>query len=135
MNTWGCWPTSFAAGPDRNAYSRPAVISLTVPINEYSLFCQSPALPRNVVPRSRIGGYFTYLLTAEIRLRIPMVLDLYSRRVVGRSMQAPMTTQLATAALTRAIGVAFGLVHSCVIPIAAVTKAAISSSDCWTGFA
>jgi len=46
---------------------------------------------------------FTYLWTAEGWLYIAAVLDLFSRRVVGWSMQATMTAQLVTDALLMAI--------------------------------
>ena len=46
---------------------------------------------------------FTYLWTAEGWLSIAAVVDLFSRRVVGWSMQATMTTQLVTDALVMAI--------------------------------
>lgn len=46
---------------------------------------------------------FTYLWTAEGWLYVAAVVDLFSRRVVGWSMQATMTTQLVTDALVMAI--------------------------------
>jgi putative transposase len=46
---------------------------------------------------------FTYLWTAEGWLFIAVVLDLYSRRVVGWSMSSSMTAQLVTDALTMAL--------------------------------
>jgi putative transposase len=46
---------------------------------------------------------FTYLWTAEGWLYVAAVLDLFSRRVVGWSMSATMTTQLVTDALVMAI--------------------------------
>ena len=46
---------------------------------------------------------FTYLWTAEGWLYVAAVVDLFSRRVVGWSMQATMTTQLVTDALMMAI--------------------------------
>lgn len=45
----------------------------------------------------------TYLWTAEGGLYIAVVIDLFSRRVVGWSMQATMTAQLVTEALVMAI--------------------------------
>jgi putative transposase len=39
---------------------------------------------------------FTYIWTAEGWLRVAALLDLFSRRVVGRSMSAGMTAQLVT---------------------------------------
>jgi len=46
---------------------------------------------------------FTYIWTAEGWLYVAVVLDLFSRRVVGWSMQATMTAQLVTDALIMAI--------------------------------
>ncbi len=46
---------------------------------------------------------FTYIWTAEGWLYVAAVIDLFSRRVVGRSMQASMTAQLVTDALVMAI--------------------------------
>jgi putative transposase len=46
---------------------------------------------------------FTYLWTAEGWLFIAVVLDLYSRRVVGWSMSSSMTAQLVADALTMAL--------------------------------
>ena len=46
---------------------------------------------------------FTYVWTAEGWLYVAVVLDLYSRRVVGWSMNAQMTAQLAIDALLMAV--------------------------------
>jgi len=46
---------------------------------------------------------FTYIWTAEGWLYVAVVIDLFSRRVVGWSMHATMTAQLATDALVMAI--------------------------------
>lgn len=46
---------------------------------------------------------FTYIWTAEGWLYVAAVIDLFSRRVVGWSMQASMTAQLVTDALVMAI--------------------------------
>ena len=46
---------------------------------------------------------FTYIWTAEGWLYVAAVIDLFSRRVVGWSMQASMTAQLVTDALMMAI--------------------------------
>jgi len=46
---------------------------------------------------------FTYIWTAEGRLYVAAVIDLFSRRVVGWSMSATMTAQLVTDALVMAI--------------------------------
>ena len=47
---------------------------------------------------------FTYVWTAEGWLYVAAVVDLFSRRVVGWSMNAAMTAQLVTDALVMAIG-------------------------------
>jgi putative transposase len=54
-------------------------------------------------PNQKWVADFTYLWTAEGWLYVAVVLDLYSRRAVGWSMQASMTTQLVTDALMMAI--------------------------------
>lgn len=54
-------------------------------------------------PNQKWVADFTYLWTHEGWLFVAVVLDLFSRRVVGWSMQATMTTQLVTDALTMAI--------------------------------
>lgn len=46
---------------------------------------------------------FTYVWTGEGWLYVAVVLDLYSRRVVGWSMKAEMTAQLVIDALTMAV--------------------------------
>ncbi len=46
---------------------------------------------------------FTYIWTVEGWLYVAVVIDLFSRRVVGWSMKAEMTTQLVTDALVMAI--------------------------------
>ena len=54
-------------------------------------------------PNQQWVADFTYLWTAEGWLYVAVLLDLYSRRVVGWSMQSHMTTQLVTDALMMAI--------------------------------
>lgn len=54
-------------------------------------------------PNQKWVADFTYLWTAEGWLYVAVVLDLYSRRAVGWSMQPHMTTQLVTDALMMAI--------------------------------
>ena len=54
-------------------------------------------------PNRKWVADFTYLWTAEGWLYIAAVIDLFSRRVVGWSMQATMTAQLVTDALIMAI--------------------------------
>lgn len=54
-------------------------------------------------PNQKWVADFTYVWTTEGWLYVAVVLDLFSRRVVGWAMQAEMTTQLVTDALTMAI--------------------------------
>jgi len=56
-----------------------------------------------LAPNRKWVADFTYLWTAEGWLYIAAVVDLFSRRVVGWSMQATMTAQLVTDALVMAI--------------------------------
>ena len=70
---------------------------------------------------------FTYVWTAEGWLDVAVVIDLFSRRVVGWSMSAEMTAQLVTDALVMASGAAASPMHCCIIPIAAANIPASSS--------
>lgn len=54
-------------------------------------------------PNQKWVADFTYIWTAEGWLYVAVVLDLYSRRAVGWSMHATMTTQLVTDALMMAV--------------------------------
>ena len=54
-------------------------------------------------PNQKWVADFTYLWTTEGWLYVAVVLDLFSRRVVGWAMQADMTTQLVTDALMTAV--------------------------------
>lgn len=54
-------------------------------------------------PNQKWVADFTYLWTAEGWLYVAVVLDLYSRRVVGWSMQDAMTSQLVADALMMAV--------------------------------
>jgi len=54
-------------------------------------------------PNQKWVADFTYVWTGEGWLFVAVVLDLFSRRVVGWSMHAAMTTQLVTDALTMAV--------------------------------
>lgn len=54
-------------------------------------------------PNRKWAADFTYVWTAEGWLYVAIVLDLYSRRVVGWSMHQGMTVQLVTDALTMAV--------------------------------
>jgi len=65
-------------------------------------------------PNRKWAADFTYVWTAEGWLYVAVVLDLYSRRVVGWSMHQAMTVQLVTDALTMAVwrrGSVRALVH------------------------
>ena len=55
------------------------------------------------VPNRKWVADFTYIWTAEGWLYVAVVLDLYSRRIVGWSMKAEMTAQLVMDALLMAI--------------------------------
>ena len=59
--------------------------------------------PRSGEPRRSPGADFTYIWTAEGWLYVAVVLDLFSRRVVGWSMQSSMTSQLVADALMMAV--------------------------------
>lgn len=54
-------------------------------------------------PNRKWVADFTYLWTAEGWLYVAVVLDLYSRRVIGWSMQPQMTTRLVADALVMAV--------------------------------
>ena len=54
-------------------------------------------------PNQKWVADFTYIWTAEGWLYVAVVLDLYSRRIVGWSMKSEMTTQLVTDALMTAL--------------------------------
>jgi len=54
-------------------------------------------------PNQKWVADFTYIWTAEGWLYVAVVLDLYSRRIVGWSMQASMTAQLVADALMMAV--------------------------------
>ena len=68
-------------------------------------------LPTNVLdrqfdapaPNRKWAADFTYVWTAQGWLYVAVVLDLYSRRIVGWSMSATMTAELVTDALVMAI--------------------------------
>ena len=54
-------------------------------------------------PNRKWAADFTYIWTAEGWLYVAVVLDLYSRRIVGWSMSASMTAELVTDALMMAV--------------------------------
>jgi putative transposase len=55
------------------------------------------------LPNQKWAADFTYIWTAEGWLYVAVVLDLYSRRIVGWSMSAAMTSELVTDALVMAV--------------------------------
>src|SRR5205085_12693779 len=54
-------------------------------------------------PNRKWAADFTYIWTAEGWLFVAVVVDLFTRRVVGWSMQSAMTAQLVPDALTMAL--------------------------------
>ena len=76
-------------------------------------------------PNQRWIANFTYVWTAEGWLYVAAVIDLFSRRVVGRSMKAEMTAQLFTDALVMRFGGVASRMTCYIIP----TKAAKADSN------
>ena len=74
---------------------------------------------------------FTYLWTAEGWLYVAAVVDLFSRRVVGWSMRATMTTQLVTEALVMAIWLRGTPEACCITRIGAASTPVSPSSGFW----
>jgi transposase InsO family protein len=64
-------------------------------------------------PNQKWAADFTYVWTGKGWLFVAVVLDLYSRRVVGWSMQTTMTAQLVMDALLMASFAVAGLVKRC----------------------
>jgi putative transposase len=56
-----------------------------------------------VAPNRKWAADFTYIWTGEIWLFVAVVIDLFSRRVVGWSMQPTMTAQLVIDAVMMAL--------------------------------
>ena len=54
-------------------------------------------------PNQKWVADFTYIWTAQGWLYVAVVLDLYSRRIVGWSMQSSMTSQVVADALMMAV--------------------------------
>lgn len=77
--------------------------------------------------RKWIAG-FTYVWTVENWLYVAAVIDLFSRRVVGWSMKAAMTSQLVTDALMMAIWRRGNPTRFCITPIVAANTPASSSN-------
>jgi len=66
------------------------------------------------MPNQKWVADFTYIWSAEGWLYVAVVLDLYSRRAVGWSMQASMTSQLVADALMMACGAAADPSRCCI---------------------
>ena len=80
--------------------------------------------------RSFVAGKeddFTYIWTAEGWLYVAAVLDLYSQRAVGWSMQASMTSQLVADALMMVVWRRGKLLHCCITRTMAVGTRASTS--------
>ncbi len=98
-------------------------------------------------PNAKWAADFTYLWTGEGWLYVAVVLDLFSRRVVGWSMNPQMTAQLVTDAMLMAIwrrGPTSALLHhsdqgsqytseqfQCLLAEHGVTCSMSRSGDCW----
>jgi putative transposase len=80
-------------------------------------------------PNRKWVADFTSIWTAEGWLYVAAVIDLFSRRVVGWSMQASMTAQLVADALMRAIWRRGNPMPCCTTPIRAANIRASRSSD------
>jgi len=74
---------------------------------------------------------FTYVWMTEGWLYVVVVIDLFSRRVVGWSMSAAMTAQLVSDALVMAIWRRGKLDALLITPIAAANTPASNSSGSW----
>lgn len=87
--------------------ARPRRRALPMDTGERSVHAIAPnLLDRDftaTAPNQKWVADFTYLWTLEGWLYVAVVLDLFSRRVVGWSMQATMTAQLVTDALLMAV--------------------------------
>lgn len=81
-------------------------------------------------PNRRWVADFTYIWTAEGRLYVAGVLDLFSRRIVGWSMSPTMTAQLVIDALMMALWRCAGRTRCCITPIREVSTRAKRSSAC-----
>jgi putative transposase len=74
---------------------------------------------------------FTYLWTREGWLYVAVVLDFYSRRIVGWSMQPRMTSQLVAVHWSWRFGAAVACKSCCTTRTRAVSTRASTFSDCW----
>jgi putative transposase len=82
-------------------------------------------------PNRKWMADFTYVRTTEGWLYVAVVIDLFSRRVVGWSMSAAMTAQLVSDALVMAIWRRGKPMRYCITPIAAANTPASNSSGSW----
>jgi transposase InsO family protein len=73
------------------------------PLQWHDLNALAATIPGGDAPNQKWVADFTYIWTAEGWLYVAAVLDLYSRRVVGWSMQSSMTSQLVADALMMAV--------------------------------
>ena len=81
-------------------------------------------------PNRKWVADFTYIWTAEGWLYVAVVLDLYSRRIVGWSMSATMTAELVTTRSIMASGAGDGRANCCTTPIAAANiRARMPAAD------
>ena len=102
--------------------ARPRRRRMPVDEGERSAAPASNDLDRQFVasaPNRKWIADFTYIWTAESWLYVAVVIDLFSRRVVGWSMSATMTAQLVTDALVMAIWRRGSLMPCCIIQTAA----------------
>jgi putative transposase len=88
---------------------------------------------RASAPNRKWVADFTFMWTAEGGLYVAVVLDLYSRRVVGWSMQSTMTSQLVRGALTLAVSraVASSTWTYCIIRTAGVNTPVSPFNGSW----
>lgn len=80
-------------------------------------------------PNQKWVADFTYIWTAEGWLYVAAMLDLYSRRIVGWSMQESMTSQLVVDALMPC-GAGASRWHCCITRTRAVNTRVRTSSSC-----
>ena len=80
-------------------------------------------------PNQRWIADFTYIWTAEGWLYVAVVIDLFSRRVVGWSMSDTMTAQLVTDALMMAIFTWRRLMSQGALTAAAAGEEVVSASE------
>ena len=82
-------------------------------------------------PNQRWVADFTYIWTAEGWLYLAAVLDLYSRRIVGWSMQESMTLQLVVDALMMAVWRRASRQPYCITRIRVASTPGRTSRGCW----